>query len=81
MALGISGCAHVPLARNTQRQIRTIVDIQQQQVLDNLAMFTVNLHATPYFAVPNGGGTNVSAQQDGWFPMQTSIPYLDRLSL
>ncbi len=63
LAITLVGCAHVPLARNTRRQARTLADIQQQQVLDNIAMFIADPGATPFYAVPTGGGTQV--RQDG----------------
>lgn len=62
-AISIVGCAHIPLARNTPRQAKTLANIQQQQVLDNLAMFIADPGATPFYAIPSGGGTQVS--QDG----------------
>lgn len=62
-AISLIGCAHIPLARNTRRQAKTLADIQQQQVLDNLAMFIADPGATPFYAIPTGGGTQVS--QDG----------------
>ena len=54
-----TGCAHVPLARNTGKQVQTIADIQEQQVLDNIAMFVANPGATPFFAQPTAGSTQV----------------------
>lgn len=54
-----SGCAHMPLKRNTQRQVRTVSDIQQQQVMDNIAMFVVNKNSVPFFSIPDAGSTQV----------------------
>lgn len=39
---------------------QTISDIQEQQVLNNLAMFVANPGSTPFFAIPSGGSTTVS---------------------
>lgn len=58
--LAASGCTHVQLRKNTIRQAWTLGEIQQQQVLNNLAMFVYNPNSLPSFAVPNQGGTNVT---------------------
>lgn len=60
-----SGCTHMQLRRSTAHQIRTITDLQQQQIVDNLAMFIVNPHATPHFAVPAAGSAQVSDSASG----------------
>ncbi len=55
-----SGCTHIQLKRNTIRQARTLSDIHQQQVLNNLAMFVYDYNSFPSFAIPNQGGSNVT---------------------
>ena len=55
-----SGCTHVQLRRNTVRQARTLSDIHQQQVLNNLAMFVYDSNSFPSFSIPNQGGSNVT---------------------
>jgi hypothetical protein len=45
------GCAHLHLRNNATRQANTTADIYEQQVLDNLARFVNNPHATPSFSV------------------------------
>ncbi len=53
------GCAHQQLRWNTVRQSRTLTDIYEQQVLDNLAMFVSEPNSLPFFSFPNAGGSNV----------------------
>lgn len=57
------GCAQHRIACHTPKHAATLTEIHEQQVLDNLAMFAVNSGSTPYYALPNGGGslTNQSA--------------------
>jgi hypothetical protein len=57
-----SGCAHVQLAKNTVRQARTLSDIYEQQVLDNVAKFVYNFNSLPHFAIADGGTTAVNDQ-------------------
>jgi hypothetical protein len=62
------GCTSVQLQRNSNRQLKSLADLHDQQVLDNLARFVVNPSSTPFFAVPaagvnqltDGGGINGS---------------------
>jgi hypothetical protein len=60
MLLAACGCTHIQLQRNTIRQARTLSDIHQQQVLNNLAMFVYDYNSFPSFAIPNQGGSNVT---------------------
>jgi hypothetical protein len=53
------GCAACQLRRNTVNQARTITDIHQQQVLNNLAMFVYNPDSLPCFAYPTQGTNQV----------------------
>ena len=39
LILFTTGCMHIPLRNNTANQARTVSDLYQQQVLNNLAMF------------------------------------------
>jgi hypothetical protein len=55
-----SGCAHHRLAGNSVRHAETISEVQEQQVLDNLALFCSDPNALPHFATPSGGATGVS---------------------
>jgi hypothetical protein len=59
ISLSMIGCTHVQLKRNTVRQAWTVGDIQQQQVLNNLAKFVYDFNSLPSFSIPNQGGSNV----------------------
>lgn len=54
------GCTHHQLRLNTVKQAQTLTNIYQQQVLDNLALFSQDPHAVPHFAVPSSGGSDVT---------------------
>ena len=56
----MSGCTHIQLQKNTVRQARTLGDIHQQQVLNNLAMFAYDPNSLPSFSIPNQGSSNVT---------------------
>jgi hypothetical protein len=56
----ISGCTSVQLQKNTVQQSWTVGAIQQQQVLDNLALFVCDYNALPSFTFPNQGGSTVT---------------------
>ncbi len=55
-----TGCTHLQLQKNTNRQAKSLSATYEEQVLDNLAMFVSNPHATPFFAVPDAGTNQVS---------------------
>jgi len=55
-----AGCTHNQLRWNTVHQSRTLTDIYEQQVLDNLAMFVYDSGSLPFFSFPNAGGSNVN---------------------
>jgi hypothetical protein len=57
-----SGCTHLQLQKNTINQMQTVHDIQQQQVLDNLAMFVCNPNSMPYFSIATQGSSAVADQ-------------------
>ena len=48
------------LQRSSLRQVRTVADIHQQQVMDNLAMFAHDPNAYPFFSIPEGGSADVT---------------------
>jgi hypothetical protein len=59
--LSLAGCTtHRALRNNTLNQTATWTDLQYQQVLDNVAMFTVNPSALPYFSIIGTGTTQVA---------------------
>lgn len=55
-----TGCTHTQLRYNAVHQGNSINEIFEKQVLNNLALFSVNPHAIPSFAVPDSGSTNVT---------------------
>lgn len=55
-----TGCTDMQLRTNTVRESQTVVEIEQQQVLDNLALFVSNFNAMPSFAYPNLGSAIVT---------------------
>ena len=66
-----SGCADVQLRKNSVSQAAAVHDLQQQQVLDNLAMFVHNYNSMPYFSYANQSGAQVTDQANasasiGW---------------
>ena len=60
-----TGCAFIPLRRNTINQARTVSDIHQQQVVDNLAMFVFNPNSMPCFSYPTQGTNQVTNTTTG----------------
>jgi hypothetical protein len=56
----IAGCAHIQLKNNALGQYRTVGDLYQQQVLDNLAMFVYDRGSLPYFSVLSTATDTVS---------------------
>ena len=50
------------LRHNSVHQASSVRDMQQQQVLDNLAMFMCYYDAMPFFSYPNQSGAQVSDQ-------------------
>jgi hypothetical protein len=81
----ISGCAHIPLRRNTINQARTIADIHQQQVLNNLAMFAYNPDSMPCFSYPTQGTNQVVNTTSGGvsqtYGIPTTGPHLGHLAM
>lgn len=63
LTFSVSGCQHLQLQRRTLAQASTLTDIQYTEVLNNLAMFSANPDALPFFSSTNtGSSTN---QQTG----------------
>jgi hypothetical protein len=63
--LMISGCTSAQLRKDTAREARTLSQIYEQQVLDNLAKFVYDLNAMPHFALADGGSVQVQDQLNG----------------
>jgi hypothetical protein len=71
LMLASAGCLQSQLRKNTIVQMQTVHDIQQQQVLDNLAMFVHDINSYPYFSLVAGGTTELTetgslAVTNGW---------------
>ncbi len=60
--LATTGCTHLQLEKDSVNQAYTVGDLEQQQVLNNLAMFVYNYNSLPYFSYPNQGATVVTDQ-------------------
>lgn len=58
VAVLIAGCQHLSLRNHTERQARTLTELQYSQVLDNIALFTQNPNALPFFSVAGQGQTS-----------------------
>src|SRR5262245_43176844 len=56
----LSGCTSAMLTRRTIDHASTFPSVQQCQVLNNVARFTNNPTAIPYFAMTTGGTTQVT---------------------
>jgi hypothetical protein len=54
----IAGCQHLSLRNHTERQARTLTELQYSQVLDNIALFTQNPAALPFFSLAGQGQTS-----------------------
>lgn len=58
----LTGCMHIPLRSNTANQARTISDLYQQEVLNNLAMFVDDPNSLPHFSFAASGATGITDQ-------------------
>jgi len=58
--LTLVGCTHLQLRNNTFHQAQCAHDLQQQQVLDNLAMFVVDPNSVPFFTIVGSGTSSVT---------------------
>ena len=56
----LPGCTHLQLRHIASRQGSTLTDLQYKQVLDNIAMFTANPEALPFFALSTSGSAQVT---------------------
>ena len=57
-----TGCTHIQLRNNATNEAISVGELQQQQVLDNLAMFVHDYNSMPYFSYPNQGAAIVTDQ-------------------
>jgi hypothetical protein len=61
----LAGCTHIQLRKNATNEAMSVGDLQQQQVLNNLAMFVHDYNSMPYFSYPNQGTAIVTDQGSG----------------
>lgn len=66
LCLPACGCTHLRLQKTTVDQGSTLTGMQQQLVLDNLAMFACNPHAVAWHVRVTGGLAQVSDQGGGF---------------
>ncbi|MGD9724453.1 MAG: hypothetical protein AB7O59_24380 [Pirellulales bacterium] len=71
-----SGCTHLGLQRRTILQGSTISDIQDQQVLDNLAMFACDRDAMAWHVKITGGLVQVADQGTGFLGANLGGPHV-----
>jgi hypothetical protein len=57
---GLTGCTTPPLRRITVHQAWSVGDIQQMQVMNNLAMFVYEPNSLPSFSIPNQSANNIT---------------------
>ena len=60
-----SGCTNVQLRNDSVKQARTLSEIYEQQVLDNLAKFVYDPYSMPHFAVATEGSATIGDQING----------------
>lgn len=60
LGLLTTGCTHVQLRNDALNQAGAVHQLQQRQVLDNLAMFVNDPNAVPYFTVVGAATSAVS---------------------
>jgi hypothetical protein len=63
--LVLSGCNAQQLRFTTMRLSETVPDLQERQVIDNLARIAANPAALPYYTVINGGTTSINDTGSG----------------
>jgi len=64
--LVLTGCTHRQLSRSMVQQASTVMDIEYQMVLDNIAMFTANPAVLPWHIRINDG--TVQVNDEGGMP-------------
>ena len=62
IACALPGCMHIQLGKNAVNEAFTVGDLEQQQVLNNLAMFAYNPNSMPFFSYPNQTATTITDQ-------------------
>ncbi len=62
VVLAAGGCTHAQLRDNSVNQAAALSEMEQQEVLDNLARFVYDPHSIPFFSFPNQSGSQVTDQ-------------------
>jgi hypothetical protein len=62
LSIACSGCAATRLRCASAEQASAVGEFQQQQVLDNLAMFVLDYNSMPYFSYANQSADSVTDQ-------------------
>ncbi len=65
LLVGLCGCTAVRLGSRTIKQAGTLSDLQYQQVLDNLAMFSCDPNSLAWHVRVNGGLVQIADQAQG----------------
>jgi hypothetical protein len=65
VVLVLSGCSSQQLRFTTMRLGETVPDLQERQVIDNLARIAANPGSLPYYSVINGGTASISDTASG----------------
>jgi hypothetical protein len=63
--LALSGCNAQQLRFTTMRLSETVPDLQERQVIENLARIAANPAALPYYTIINGGTASISDNGSG----------------
>ncbi len=70
----LSGCTHIQLRHNAVNQAAAVAEFEQQEVMDNLAMFVYNINSFPHFSFPNQSATSVTDQDSAGVSPSWSRP-------
>jgi hypothetical protein len=62
LPVALAGCMQAELRRNSVGEAQVVAQMEQQQVLDNLAMFVCNYYSMPYFSYPNQTSATIQDQ-------------------
>lgn len=60
-ALCMTGCMSTQMQRLTNRHAKSLSDLYEKQILDNLATFVSDSHATPFFSIADTSTNEVGA--------------------
>jgi len=55
-----TGCMHLELRKHTNQQLRTVSEVTQQQIMDNVAKVAANENGWPEYSSVTQGATQIS---------------------